>query len=69
MRLNGVEIKVSLSDRQVARALEVLELGGNGQPRRIGFIEDTTVGVELPCSIRASSSGSARSRTGMTTLP
>jgi hypothetical protein len=48
MRLNGVEIKVSLSDRQVARALKVLELGGNGQPRRIGFIEDTTVGVELP---------------------
>ena len=48
MRLDGVEIKVSLSDRQVARALEVLELGGNGQPRRIGFIEDTTVGVELP---------------------
>jgi len=48
MRLNGVEIKVSLSDRQVARALEVLELGGNGQPRRIGFVEDTTVGVELP---------------------
>jgi len=48
MRLNGVEIKVSLSDRQVAKALEALELGGNGQPRRIGFIEDTTVGVELP---------------------
>jgi hypothetical protein len=48
MRLNGVEIKVSLSDRQFARALKVLELGGNGQPRRIGFIEDTTIGVELP---------------------
>jgi hypothetical protein len=48
MRLNGVEIKVSLSERQVPRALEVLDLGRNGQPRRIGFIEDTTVGVELP---------------------
>jgi hypothetical protein len=48
MRLDGVEIKVSLSERQVPRALEVLDLGRNGQPRRIGFIEDTTVGVELP---------------------
>jgi hypothetical protein len=48
MRLDGVEIKVSLSDRQVAKALESLELDGNGEPRRVGFIEDTTVGVELP---------------------
>ena len=48
MRLDGVEIKVSLSDRQVAKALEVLELDGNGEPRRAGFIEDTTVGVALP---------------------
>jgi hypothetical protein len=52
MRLNGVEIKVSLSNQQddsaVDRAVEVLELGGAGQPRSIGFIEDTTVGVRLP---------------------
>ena len=48
MRLNGVEIKVSLSDRQVARAVKVLKLGGNGKPRTIGFIEDTTVGAQLP---------------------
>ena len=48
MRLDGVEIKVSLGNRHVARALEVLDLGGNGEPRRIGFIEDATVGVELP---------------------
>jgi hypothetical protein len=48
MRLNGVEIKVSLSKRQVAGAVEALELGGNPPPRAVGFIEDITVGVELP---------------------
>lgn len=48
MRLDGVEIKVSLGKPQVARAVEVLELGGNPPPRAIGFIEDTTVGVKLP---------------------
>lgn len=48
MRLDGVEIKVSLSDRQVPKALEALAPGGNGEPRRVGFVEDTTVGVELP---------------------
>jgi hypothetical protein len=69
MRLDGVEIKVSLSDHQVTRALEVLELGGNGQPRRIDFIEDTTVGSSSPCSTRASSSESARSTTETTTPP
>jgi hypothetical protein len=48
MRLNGVEIKVSLSDRGAVRAVELLELGGKGEPRSVGFIEDITVGVELP---------------------
>ena len=48
MRLNGVEIKVSLGKRQVTRAVEALELGGNPPPRAVGFIEDTTVGVKLP---------------------
>jgi hypothetical protein len=43
----GVEIKVSF-DQQVARALDQLGLDGHGQPRRIGFLEDTTVGVALP---------------------
>jgi hypothetical protein len=48
MRLDGVEIKVSLGERQVATAIEVLDLGGDGQRRSIGFLEDSTVGVELP---------------------
>jgi hypothetical protein len=43
----GVEIKVSF-DQQVARALDELGLDGHGEPRRIGFLEDTTVGVALP---------------------
>jgi hypothetical protein len=43
----GVEIKVSF-DQQVARALDALGLDGHGEPRRIGFLEDTTVGVALP---------------------
>jgi hypothetical protein len=48
MRLNGVEIKVSIGGPEVATALDALGLGGNGQQRRIGFIEDSTVGVVLP---------------------
>jgi hypothetical protein len=48
MRLDGVEIKFSLSDRQVAKALKALKLVGDGEPRRVGFLEDTTVGAELP---------------------
>ena len=48
MRLDGVEIKVSLSDQQVTRAVELLGLAGSGEARQIGFIEDTTVGVKLP---------------------
>jgi hypothetical protein len=48
MGLNGVEIKVSLGRRQVARALDALGLGGNGERRSIGFLEDTTVGLVLP---------------------
>jgi hypothetical protein len=43
----GVEIKVSF-DQQVTRALDELGLNGQGEPRRIGFLEDTTVGVALP---------------------
>jgi hypothetical protein len=43
----GVEIKVSF-DQQVASALDALGLDGDGEPRRIGFLEDTTVGVALP---------------------
>src|SRR5215212_660382 len=43
----GVEIKLSF-DQQVARALDKLGLDGHGEPRRIGFLEDTTVGVALP---------------------
>ena len=49
MPLNGVEIKVSLGNRQVAKAVKALKLDGNPPPpRAVGFIEDTTVGVELP---------------------
>jgi hypothetical protein len=43
----GVEIKISF-DQQVTRALDELGLDGHGEPRRIGFLEDTTVGVALP---------------------
>jgi hypothetical protein len=43
----GVEIKVSF-DQQVASALDQLGLDDHGEPRRIGFLEDTTVGVALP---------------------
>lgn len=43
----GVEIKVSF-DQHVARALDELGLDGHGEPRRIGFLEDTTVGCALP---------------------
>jgi hypothetical protein len=48
MRLDGVEIKVSLGKGQVARALKELKLGGSPPRRSIGFIEDTTVGAGLP---------------------
>jgi hypothetical protein len=48
MRLDGVEIKVSLGRTEVAPALDRLGLGGGGQPRGIGFIEDSTVGAALP---------------------
>ena len=43
----GVEIKVSF-DQQITSALLVLGLEGHGEPRRVGFLEDTTVGVALP---------------------
>lgn len=48
MRLDGVEIKVSLGRTEVALALDRLGLGGAGQPRSIGFLEDSTVGAALP---------------------
>jgi hypothetical protein len=47
MRLDGVEIKVSLAGSRVDDALDTLGLG-DGQPRSISFLEDATVGVELP---------------------
>jgi hypothetical protein len=47
MRLDGVEIKVSLAGSRVDDALDMLGLG-DGQPRSISFLEDATVGVELP---------------------
>jgi hypothetical protein len=43
----GVEIKVSFAQR-VTRALDELGLDGHGEPRRIGFLDDTTIGVALP---------------------
>lgn len=43
----GVEIKVSF-DQQVPSALAKLGLDDHGEPRRIGFLEDTTVGLTLP---------------------
>jgi len=48
MRLDGVEIKVSLGRPQVARALDALGLGENGERRNIAFLEDNTVGMALP---------------------
>jgi hypothetical protein len=48
MRLDGVEIKLSLGKKQVARAVKKLELVGDPPPRAVGCIEDTTVGVKLP---------------------
>jgi hypothetical protein len=69
MRLNGVEIKVSLGKRQVVRAVEALELGGNPPPRAVGFIEDTTVGVKLPLFHQGVVLRVVRSRKGTTTPP
>jgi hypothetical protein len=43
----GVEIKVSF-DRQVPSTLVKLGLDDQGESRRIGFLEDTTVGLTLP---------------------
>jgi hypothetical protein len=43
----GVEIKVSF-DQQVPRAPVKLGLDDHWEPRRIGFLEDTTVGLTLP---------------------
>jgi hypothetical protein len=48
MRLDGVEIKVSLAGSRVDEALDALGLGDGGRPRSISFLEDATVGVELP---------------------
>jgi hypothetical protein len=48
MRLDGVEVKVSIGGPDVATAIRALGLGADGQPRGVGFIEDTTVGVALP---------------------
>jgi hypothetical protein len=49
MRLDGVEIKFSLAGSRVDEALDALGLGDDGgQPRSISFLEDATVGVELP---------------------
>ena len=48
MRLDGVEIKVSIAGTEVPSALDALGIGDDGQRRGIGFIEDSTVGVELP---------------------
>lgn len=48
MRLDGVEIKVSLGRRQIARALAALDLNDGGQERLVSFVEDATVGMTLP---------------------
>jgi hypothetical protein len=48
MRLNGVEIKVSLAESEVQKAVRALHLGEDGKRRSIGFIEDKTVGASLP---------------------
>ncbi len=48
MRLDGVEIEVSIAGTEVPSALDALGIGDDGQRRGIGFIEDSTVGVELP---------------------
>jgi hypothetical protein len=49
MRLDGVEIKFSLAGSRVDEALNALGLDdGGGRPRGISFLEDATVGVDLP---------------------
>jgi hypothetical protein len=48
MRLNGVEIKVSLAESEVEKAVRALHLDEDGKHRSIGFIEDNTVGASLP---------------------
>jgi hypothetical protein len=50
MSVDAVEIKVSLAGTSVTAALDRLEVGATGDPqqRRLGFIEDTTVGSDLP---------------------
>jgi hypothetical protein len=50
MRLDGVEIKVSLAGANVTTALEALKIDPASDPhrRRVGFIEDVTVGHDLP---------------------
>jgi hypothetical protein len=48
MRLDGVEVKVSIGGPDVAAAVAALGLGPGGGPRGIGFIEDATVGMVLP---------------------
>jgi hypothetical protein len=47
MRLDGVEIKVTVADAQVGRAMEVLELGDQSRVA-IWFYEDLTTGMRLP---------------------
>jgi hypothetical protein len=48
MRLDGVEIKVSLAGSRLDEALDALGLGDGGQQRSVSFLEDATVGAELP---------------------
>lgn len=64
----GVEIKITFDDQQVAAALDELSLDGQGEPRRIGFLEDTTVGSRCRSSTRGSYFESARSTAMTTTL-
>jgi hypothetical protein len=47
MRTDGVEIKVTVTDPQVGRALDVLDLGDQSR-LTIWFYEDVTTGMRLP---------------------
>jgi hypothetical protein len=48
VRLDGVEIKVSLAGSRLDEALEALGLCDDGERRSVSFLEDATVGAELP---------------------
>jgi hypothetical protein len=48
MRLDGIEVKVSLDNSSGLDTIGALELTEQGNERDIYFLEDSTVGTSLP---------------------